>query len=122
MKSLQAGVLAIDVVERAAPPTVQLLWRGKSMERHPHAILAPFFAEALALAAARAATLEMNFQATSLVNSSTVSAIIELIQNAHARAVALVIHYDPAQRWQQASFDALRAFDRGDGLLEIEPI
>jgi hypothetical protein len=40
--------------------------------------------------------------------------IIQLIQDARARGVRLVMSYDQALKWQKMSFDALRVFARDD--------
>ena len=80
-----------------------------------------FFGEALDRATALGAAMEMRFHALEHFNSSTITAVIELIQEARARNVRLVIAYDGAVKWQRLSFDAMRVFNRGDALLELRP-
>lgn len=121
MEDLKTADLVIEVREAAEPPTLLLSWRGRSAERYPNRVLGPFFAQALDRAAELGAALEMRFHALEHFNSSTITAVIELIQDARARGVRLVIAYDGSIKWQRLSFDALRVFNRGDALLELRP-
>ncbi|TAK23463.1 MAG: hypothetical protein EPO40_25435 [Myxococcaceae bacterium] len=121
MNELRTPDLVIEVREEEAPPTLVLSWRGRSADRYPAQVLGPFFAEALERAAALGATVEMRFHALEHFNSSTITAVIELIQDARGCGVRLVIAYDGSVKWQRLSFDALRVFNRGDALLELRP-
>lgn len=121
MEDLKTSDLVIEVREDPTPPTLVLSWRGRSADRYPGRVLGPFFAEALDRAAEGGAAVEMRFHALEHFNSSTITAVIELIQDARARGVRLVIAYDGAVKWQRLSFDALRVFNRGDALMELRP-
>lgn len=121
MESLKNADLVIDVEDVAAPPCLRLVWRGRSADRYPGRVLGPFFSSALDEAAGKGAAIEMRFHALEHFNSSTITSVIELIQDARARGVRLVIAYDGAIKWQRLSFDALRVFNKGDGLLELRP-
>ncbi|HET9625657.1 MAG TPA: hypothetical protein VFP84_30035 [Kofleriaceae bacterium] len=99
-------------------PALQLLWKGKSNSRHPLEMLTPYFRDVLAAAAARGLPLELHFEKLEHFNSSTITSIIKLIQDARLRAVKLVLVYDSALKWQKLSFDALRVFAKDD-LLEL---
>jgi hypothetical protein len=59
--------------------------------------------------------LELHFEELDYFNSSTITSLIQLIQEARAKGIPLTYVYDPALRWQKLSFDALRVFV-GDGL------
>lgn len=118
MQSLVVGDLRIEALEGYAPPAVQLLWRGKSNERHPHEALAPYFREVLATAGTRKLPIELHFEKLEHFNSSTITSIIQLIQDSRARSIKLVLVYDQALKWQKLSFDALRVFAKDD-LLEL---
>jgi hypothetical protein len=117
MQDLLAGDLTVAVSELAGG--LRLDWKGKSNAREPAKVLAPFFVEV----AKRAATLgakpavELHFEALEHFNSSTITALIQFIQTSRARGLQLIIVFDAAQKWQRLSFDALRIFDKGDGLL-----
>jgi hypothetical protein len=118
MQSLIVGDLRIEAMEDAVSPAVQLLWRGKSNHRNPGEALAPYFREALAVAKVRNVSIELHFEKLEHFNSSTITSLIQLIQDARARAIRLVLIYDKALKWQKLSFDALRVFAR-DELLEL---
>ena len=119
MESLTAGELKIEVAETADPPALKLLWTGKSRDQQPRKTLLPFFAAALAAAEAKGAELALHFERLEYFNSSTITCIIHLIQDARGRGVKIVIVFDPAHKWQKLSFEALRAFAKADGLLEL---
>jgi len=118
MESLIVGDLRIEAIADDATPAVRLLWRGKSDHRNPGDTLAPYFRDAIAVAAARKVPIELHFEQLEHFNSSTITAIVLLLQDARAQAIKLVIVYDQALRWQQLSFDALRVLAK-DELLEL---
>ena len=120
MQGLVVGDLHIEALEDAASTSVQLLWRGKSNNRHPGEALAPYFREILATASQKQLPIELHFERLEHFNSSTITSIIQLIQDSRARQVKLVLVYDQTLKWQKLSFDALRVFAR-DGLLELRP-
>lgn len=68
---------------------------------------------------ASGASVEMRFHALEHFNSSTITSVIEFIQDARDKGVRLVIAYNGEINWQRLSFDALRVFTRGDGMLEL---
>jgi hypothetical protein len=118
MQGLVVGDLRIEVREDEASTSVQLLWKGKSNNRHPAEALAPYFREVLAVAGTRRLPIELHFEHLEHFNSSTITSIIQLIQDSRARSIKLVLVYDQALKWQKLSFDALRVFARDD-LLEL---
>jgi hypothetical protein len=122
MESLTVGDLRIDFAEPTERGVVRLDWHGRSNERHPEKHLMPFFLTALDHAGARAKVLELHFETLEHFNSSTIMSVIQLIQESRRREVKLVLCYEPSRRWQQLSFDALRIFDKGDGLFALEPV
>ena len=118
MQGLVVGDLRIEAIEDEASPSVRLLWRGKSNNRHPSEALVPYFREVLAAAHARRRPVELHFEQLEHFNSSTITSIIQLIQDSRARSIKLILVYDQALKWQKLSFDALRVFAR-DELLEL---
>ncbi len=119
MEHLRAGDLFIEVPEAPGGAPLQLIWHGKSNERHPATILGPFFTRALSEAKGLGVPIEMHFQGLDHFNSSTITSVIQLIQDARAGGVRLVIAYNADLKWQKLSFEALRVFTRGDDLLEL---
>ncbi len=112
--------IEIDPFEKGRTAPLQLQWRGKSNNRDPSKVLAPFFSNVFADASSRQVPVELHFEKLDHFNSSTITAIIQLIQEARGRGIKLVIVYDHALKWQKLSFDALRVFAR-DELLEFRP-
>jgi len=100
--------------------TLRVDWSGKSSAREPSKVLAPFFKDVANQAAEGATSLEMHFEGIDHFNSSTITALIQLIQDLRRQQTRLVLVYDPTQKWQKLSFDALRVFQKDDGLLSIE--
>ncbi len=121
MQSLIVGDLRIEALEDGVYPALQLLWKGKSNIRHPSELLGPYFRDVLAAACERKVALELHFERLEHFNSSTITSIIKLIQDARSRAVKLVLIYDPQLKWQKLSFDALRVFAK-DGVLELRAV
>jgi len=68
---------------------LQLDWRGKSNDRQPGKILRPFFTEVQSIAAADGKTKNLK----------------------------LVTVFSGALKWQKLSFEALRIFEKPDGML-----
>ena len=122
MEGLKAGDLTIDVGESTAPPAISMTWRGKSNDRFPRRTLGPFFERVLGVAQTRKVPVEMHFTKLEHFNSSTITSVIELIQEARSKQVPLVIHYDGKVTWQKVTFEALRVFVKNDGLLELRTL
>jgi hypothetical protein len=122
MKDLLAGDLSIEVRPSQTPDAISLVWKGKSIARQPSAVLNPFFKEALELARSQSQSLRMHFEELEFFNSSTITSLIQLIQEAEAHRVPLTLCYKPSVRWQKMSMDALRIFINAEGVLNIEGI
>ncbi len=120
MDKLSAADLTIDVGQAEAGQPLRVTWLGKSADRSPATILAPWFEKLLAEAKAGATVVEMHFERLEHFNSSTITALIRLIQNARNAGVRLVMVYDQNLKWQRLSFDALRVFEKGDDLFQLK--
>src|SRR5438477_389464 len=101
MERLIAGDLRIDVEETSPPEPLRLIWSGKSNDRQPTKMLAPYFSQALGFAAKRSSPIELHFEKLDHFNSSTITAIILLIQEARSKGVRLVLVFDQALKWQK---------------------
>lgn len=118
MHNLQSGDLTIEVTEGPAA-LFQCTWKGKSNERNPPETLRPWFEQLLASAAAKQAVVEMHFEKIEHFNSSTITALIRLIQSCRKQSIKLVMVYDQTLKWQRLSFDALRVFEKADDLFHL---
>jgi hypothetical protein len=107
----------------AVADALALQWVGKSNARDPVTVLRPFFTKVLEQAASRQLRVEMHFEKLEYLNSSTIAALIQLINAAQAKGVRLVLYYDAKQRWQTLSFDglkrAIQAFTLQQGAVEF---
>jgi hypothetical protein len=120
MKDLVAGDLTL-VVNAERQNAIELMWTGKSNERHPGKELTPYLQSALAEASERQVPVELQFQKLDHFNSSTITVIIQFIQEARHKGVRLVMTYNQALKWQKLSFDALRVLAKDD-LLELRSV
>lgn len=117
MDNLTFGDLAIEVV--ATPEgVIRCTWKGKSNERNPPEILKPWFDKLLGEVGSRG-TIEMHFEAIEHFNSSTITALIRLIQSCRKAGVKLAMVYDQSLKWQRLSFDALRVFEKNDDMFSL---
>jgi hypothetical protein len=118
MENLIAGDLRIEALGMDSRAPIRLMWNGKSNDRHPAKVLSPYFVSVLSAAVSRDVPVELHFEKLEHFNSSTVTSIIQLIQDCREQHIKLVIVYDHSLKWQKLSFDALRVFSR-DELLEL---
>jgi len=119
MDNLVAGSLRIDVQVAPPPAPIRLSWLGKSSDRDPALVLAPYFKNLLALAVRQRQPIEMHFERLEHFNSSTITSIIRLVEDARRSSIKLTILYDAEQRWQRLSIEPLRVFT--NDLLELRP-
>lgn len=118
MENLTSGDLTIEVTE--SPDAVfRCTWRGKSNERNPPEILKPWFEKLLAAVGDRKGSIEMHFEKIDHFNSSTITALIKLIQVCRKANMKLVMVYDQSLKWQRLSFDALRVFEKNDDMFQL---
>lgn len=120
MLKLDAGELQINVEER--PDALLLLWNGKSIDRQPARLLEPFFATALAEATQKGVRIEMRFERLAHFNSSTISCLIQMIEDSRTKRTRLILTYDSQLAWQRLSFDALRVFQNTNAHFEIRTV
>ncbi|HXU83441.1 MAG TPA: hypothetical protein VN914_18740 [Polyangia bacterium] len=111
------------VDDRNDGTAIRLVWKGRSSARNPGELLVPYFQGVFdwAVRSGRV-TVEMHFERMEHFNSSTVGALIYLIQDARGRQVPMVFVYDQKLKWQKLSFDAMRVFVKSDGLLQMRSV
>jgi hypothetical protein len=109
MDNFVAGDLTL-AFNAARTDAIELTWLGRSNDRNPDKLLNPYWQITLAEAAQRTLPIELHFQKLQHFNSSTITVIIQFIQEARRRAARLVVVYDQAIKWQKLSFDAMRVF------------
>jgi hypothetical protein len=113
------GELRVEARSPDAGGALSLHWRGVCNERDPATFLEPYLAKALDEARGARVGLELHFEKMEYCNSSTLGALIDFTERVLGAGIKLVYVFDASRRWQQLSFEALRVFDSGDGLLEL---
>jgi hypothetical protein len=95
-------------LETDTPGTLRVRLTGRSASRETGKVLAPLFDRALATARGDTRALVMHFERLEYFNSSTIAALVQFIRATQQAGVDLTVVYDPTQKWQAMSFDALR--------------
>jgi hypothetical protein len=95
-------------LDAGAPAILRVRLTGKSASREAGRVLAPLFDRALASARDSGLRLVLHFEQLEYFNSSTIAALVQFIRTTQESGVDLTVVYDPAQKWQTMSFDALR--------------
>ena len=111
-EGLVSGDLRIDSVERDGLLVIE--WRGRSTDRVPAQTIGPYVRPLFDIAREKSLGIEMRFHALEHFNSSTITAVVQLIQDARAKNLRLALVYDAASKSQRLSFDALRVFANDD--------
>ncbi len=120
-RAFERGHLQIEEQPADGATPVCLVWKGVSSDVEPGEGLGQYLTEVLKEAIASARGVEMRFDGMEYASSSTLASIIAFTQEALEAGVKLRYVFDRTRRWQKLSFDALRVFDTGEGLLELKP-
>jgi hypothetical protein len=104
------GDLSIEV--GGTPDGLELIWRGSSNARNPGEALRAYFKVALAEASTRRAKLDLHFEHLIQFNSSTVSVLLHLVDEAAAQGVSMTYFYDGGLRWQAHNFESIALLKR----------
>ncbi len=104
------GDLSIEVGGTAEG--LELIWRGSSNSRNPGEALRAYFKIALAEASTRRAKLDLHFEHLIQFNSSTVSVLLHLVDEAVVAGVSMSFFYDGGLRWQAHNFESIALLKR----------
>src|SRR3954464_10782466 len=99
MDDLNSGNLRIECAGEAGD--IVLTWRGSANDRNPAVTVNPFVRRVYDVAAERKASVEMRFEKLEHFNSSAITTLIQLIQEARTRKLRLVLTYDGSVKWQR---------------------
>jgi hypothetical protein len=121
LEELRSGELVIEPGPVAADGSLVLVWKGRSTDRQPWRAILPYATVWLEKALHQGVPLVMRFDALEHMNSSTITAIVQILREAKTRRTRVSIHYDPTKRWQKLGFEALRVFETSERLLELVP-
>jgi hypothetical protein len=120
-EALVSGELVIEPGPPTADGSLVLVWKGRSTDRQPWRAIMPYATVWLEKALHQGVSLEMYFDALEHMNSSTITAIVQILREAKTRRTKVRIHYDASKRWQKLGFEALRVFETSERLLELVP-
>lgn len=98
---------------------VRVAWRGKSTAREPSQFVLPVLTKALELAAGSHKEVLIDFSQLQYMNSSTITPLIRILEQAKRGTVKVKVIYQKALKWQALSFTALRVFQTDDQRIEI---
>jgi hypothetical protein len=101
---------------------IRVEWLGKSTARNPASFLAPVLQKALAQAAAAGRPLVLDFTRVAYMNSSTITPIIRLLDEAKRGGHAVTVLYRADLKWQALSFSALEIFETEDQRIAIRGV
>lgn len=103
MKNLKEGTLEIN--SSISNGKASIIWLGKSQDRDPGHVLNPYFEEIIK--ELNGTEVLIDFSKLEYMNSSTVTAIINLIRMLEESKISTKLQYDKNLKWQTASFKAL---------------
>jgi hypothetical protein len=116
-ETFTSHALTLIVSEDAS--TVLVTWQGRSTAREPAEFLVPILTNALDRATELRRPLTLDFRGIEYFNSSTITPVVRLLEEAKRRGSTLVIQYDKTLRWQELNFSALQIFHTGDQRIRI---
>ena len=111
------GGLEVDVVESG--PVVRMAWRGRSLSRRPAEFLGPLLSQALELALQARKPLQIEFQQLLYMNSSTLTPLLRLLEEAKERGGEVIVQYARNLKWQATNFTALEALHARDAGIRV---
>jgi hypothetical protein len=119
VEPLQLGELKIVPSQGASGEPIARFWHGRSLDRHPARAIVPYLGGVLEEALRQRTRVRLHFETLEFMNSSTITAVIQIIREAREKNVGLEIVFDRQTEWQRLSFDALAVLLRGDDLLRL---
>jgi hypothetical protein len=108
------------------PAVLEVRLTGRSNMRHPGEFLRPWF-DGLIARATGTKRIEIHFENLEHFNSSTIAALVQIMNDAAQAHVKLVLFYDGSLKWQLMSFEAIGRAIRpfagtGEAAVTIQPI
>ncbi len=99
---------------------ISVRFHGKSMLRDPNDFLMPILLRMLGEANAEKKRVLLDFRSLSYMNSSTLTPVIKLLEQARVGDGMVTVLYRKSLKWQDLSFSALVIFRTPDGRIEIQ--
>jgi hypothetical protein len=113
----KSGKLTLEIEEGNSG--ININWIGKSDDRNPGNFIYPLLLENLKKGTESNMNLVLNFQNLEFMNSSTITPIVKILQEAKNGNSSVKIVYSNSLKWQELSFSALEIFETNDKRIEI---
>ena len=117
-KSFKEGMLSLEITEHV--DDIELIFKGKSVERDPGRFLNPIFSDLLMEGKKKNKRIIVIFTTLDYMNSSTIMAISKFLEKGKDSNCMITVQYDNGRRWQKMSFNALKIFQTKDGQIIFE--
>lgn len=98
---------------------IKIKWLGKSTAREPSLFLAPILTDVLRKSVEENKPIILDFTALEYMNSSTITPIIRLLDNARRGSTVVKVFYNKKLKWQELNFSALEIFQTNDKRIQI---
>ncbi len=99
---------------------ISLVFSGRSRDRHPSEFLGPIFDEVLNEIKGGERKAVLDFRPLEYMNSSTITPIVKMLNNARRDKCRVEIIYHESLKWQNLSFSALTVFT--DDAIEVKGV
>jgi len=117
IETYNSNLLTIEVEESHSGIVIK--FKGKSTERDPSQFLSPILLESFQNSKKFGKKIVMDFQELGYMNSSTITPIIRILENANDMQSTISILYKKSKKWQDLCFSALKIFETKDHRIEI---
>jgi hypothetical protein len=107
-KTYANAELTISVHEKET--VIEVLWLGRSTAREPKIFIQPILNDIVDLANKIQKPINMDFRKLEYMNSSTITPILRMLEDAANANSTFSITYDSSLRWQELNFSALEIF------------
>ncbi|MBI1949430.1 MAG: hypothetical protein HYS27_27335 [Deltaproteobacteria bacterium] len=97
-----------------------LVWQGRSVAREPGLFLLPILTRLIERGEKDKKRIVLDFRKLEYLNSSTVTPIIRVLEQAKRGTAMVSVIYDAELKWQALSFSALYLFQSLDGRVTVE--
>jgi len=113
---------ALTLVLFDAQDEVRLEWQGVSMARDPGSFLLPVLSRALDRGLQRNKPVVIDFQKLEYLNSSTLTPVIRVLEQARRGHGRVKVLYRRDVKWQALSFTGLDIFRTPDARIDVQGV
>lgn len=107
---------------RVGDEGVELIWSGKNTDMNAGKFIGPILSEALDEGDNGAKPVTLDFQKLEFMNSSTISQLIIMLNQARDNNHRVSLVYKESSKWQRFSFNALDVFKTEDQRIDIRGV